>query len=164
VGFAFPLSSGLLRTLRQAKSGLRHKKLTDWAWQLLVLVRRWHPERKIVAVADAGYASLKLLDRCRRMTNNPITFITAVCAWTPPFRSPLHPVSRGSWEDHNSRGRAIAKNLSVVAEDPSVRWSSVVVADWYGALRSVLSRWFLIPPSGTARAFTRRAPALGSDP
>jgi hypothetical protein len=26
-----------------------------------------------VAVADAGYASLKLLDRCRRMTN-PITF------------------------------------------------------------------------------------------
>jgi hypothetical protein len=33
---------------------------------LLLLVRRWHPERKIVAVADAGYASLKLLDRCRR--------------------------------------------------------------------------------------------------
>ena len=44
--------------------------------QLLLLVRRWHPEREIVAVADGGYASLKLLlDRCRSL-GNPITFIT----------------------------------------------------------------------------------------
>jgi hypothetical protein len=37
VGFAFPLSPVLLRTLRQGKRGLRHKKLTEWAWQLLLL-------------------------------------------------------------------------------------------------------------------------------
>ena len=49
----------------------------EWAWQLLLLVRRWHPEREIVvAVADGGYASLKLLlDRWRSL-GNPITFIT----------------------------------------------------------------------------------------
>ncbi len=41
-----------------------------------LLLRRWQPERqKIVAVADSTYASLKLLDRCRRLTA-PITFIT----------------------------------------------------------------------------------------
>ena len=102
MGFAFPLSPVLLRTLRQAKRGLRHKKLTEWAWQLLLLARRWYAQRKIVAVADAGYASLKLLDRCRRMTNR-ITFSSPVCAWTPPFTSPLRPVSRGRWEDHGLR-------------------------------------------------------------
>jgi hypothetical protein len=46
--------------------------LTQWAWQLLLLVRRWYPEREIVAVADGTYASLKLLDRCRRL-KKPIT-------------------------------------------------------------------------------------------
>ncbi len=32
---------------------------------MLLLVRRWYPEREIVAeFADGGYAALKLLDRC----------------------------------------------------------------------------------------------------
>jgi hypothetical protein len=58
-----------------AERGKRHKPLTGWAWQLLLLVRRWQPEREVVAVADDEYASLKLLYRCRRL-KNPITFIT----------------------------------------------------------------------------------------
>jgi hypothetical protein len=49
---------------------------TEWAsWQLLSLVRRWYPGREIVAVSDRQYASLKLLDRCRKLST-PITFIT----------------------------------------------------------------------------------------
>ena len=44
-----------------AKRGRRHKKITGWAWQMLLVVRRWHPKREIVAVADRAYASLKLL-------------------------------------------------------------------------------------------------------
>lgn len=55
--------------------GKRHKPLTEWAWQLLLLVRRWWPDREIVAVSDRQYASLKLLDRCRKLSN-PITFVT----------------------------------------------------------------------------------------
>ena len=35
--------------------GKTHKKLTQWAWQLLLSVRRWYPEREIVAVADSTY-------------------------------------------------------------------------------------------------------------
>lgn len=50
-------------------------EITEWAWQLLLLIRRWYPGREIVATADGGYASLKHLDRCRRLTE-PITFIT----------------------------------------------------------------------------------------
>src|SRR3954447_15885532 len=48
-----------------SEQGERHKKITEWAWQLLLLVRRWYPEREIVAVADGGYASLKLSDPSR---------------------------------------------------------------------------------------------------
>jgi len=71
-----PFLSALAYSERYAKErGRRHKKVTEWAWQLLLQVRRWQPERRIVAVADGGYAPLKLLDRCRRISD-PITFIT----------------------------------------------------------------------------------------
>jgi hypothetical protein len=74
--WALPFLSALAYSERYAKEqGKRHKKLTEWAWQLLLMVRRWYPQREIVAVADGAYASLKLLDRCRRL-RNPITFIT----------------------------------------------------------------------------------------
>jgi hypothetical protein len=66
------LSVGPLRALHQREQGKRHKKLTDWAWQLLLLVRRWYPQREIVAVADRTYASLKLLERCQGL-RNPIS-------------------------------------------------------------------------------------------
>ncbi len=64
--WALPFLSALAPSERYTKErGKRHKKLTEWAWQLLLQVRRWQPKREIVAVADGGYASLELLDRCR---------------------------------------------------------------------------------------------------
>ena len=42
---------------------------------MLLVLRRWYPEREIVAVADGAYASLKLLDRCRKLSD-PITFVS----------------------------------------------------------------------------------------
>ena len=76
MGVAF-LESVLAPSERYAaQRGKRHKKITDWAQQMLLLVRRWWPEREIVAVADAGYASLRLLASCRRFLPKPVTFIT----------------------------------------------------------------------------------------
>ena len=67
--WSLPFLSALAHSERYAQEqGKRHKSLTEWAWQLLLLVRRWYPEREIVAVADGGYASLKLLDRLRRLS------------------------------------------------------------------------------------------------
>jgi hypothetical protein len=74
--WALPFLSALAPSERYAaKRGRRHKKITEWAWQLLLLVRRWHLQREIVAVADRAYASLKLLESCRKL-RKPITFIT----------------------------------------------------------------------------------------
>src|SRR3712207_1401257 len=59
-----------------AQRGKQHKKIADGARQALLLVRRWWPQREIVAVADSGYASLRLLASCRRFLPKPVTFVT----------------------------------------------------------------------------------------
>jgi hypothetical protein len=73
MGPALPLRALAYSERYATEHGKRHKKLTEWAWQLLLLVRRWYPQREIVATADRTYdASLKLLERCRKLSN-PIT-------------------------------------------------------------------------------------------
>ena len=55
--WALPFLSVLAPSERYAaRRGKRHKKITEWAWQLLLQVRRWYPKREIVAVADRAYA------------------------------------------------------------------------------------------------------------
>lgn len=128
--WALPFLSALAHSERYAEEqGKRHKKITEWAWQLLLLVRRWHPEREIVAVADGGYASLKLLDRCRKL-RNPITFVTRLrldaALYEPaPLRHP------GRMGRPRLKGERLP-NLSVVAEDSATIWTPVTVTGWYG--------------------------------
>jgi len=128
--WALPFLCTLAHSERYAaEQSKRHKKLTEWAWQLLLLVRRWQPRREIVAVADSTYASLKLLDRCRRLTA-PITFITRLrldaALYEPaPLREP-HQLGRPRLKG----GRL--PNLCAVAEDSATVWRTITVADWYG--------------------------------
>ena len=147
VGLAVLDRPGLLRALRP-EQGRRHKTLTEWAWQLLLLVRRWYPEREIVAVADGGYASLKLLDRCRRLTE-PITFITRLRLDAALYEE-ARPRYPGQIGRPRLKGERLA-NLSAVAEDPATAWKSITVADWYGG-GSAPSRWLRPRRSGTPRA------------
>jgi hypothetical protein len=129
--WALPFLSALAPSERYAaQRGKRHKKITEWAWQLLLLVRRWYPQRKIVAVADCAYASLKLLERCRKL-RNPITFITRLrldaALYEPaPPRCP-HQIGRP-----RLKGERLP-NLSEVAEDPNTVWKLTTIANWYGS-------------------------------
>ena len=129
--WALPFLSALAPSERYAaRRGRRHKKITEWAWQLLLQVRRWYPEREIVAVADRAYASLKLLSRCRSLSK-PVTFITRLrldaALYEPaPVRRP------------GQRGRPRLKgerlpNLTEVAEDPRTVWKMIEIANWYGS-------------------------------
>jgi DDE superfamily endonuclease len=128
--WSLPFLSALAYSERYAQEqGKRHKTLTQWAWQLLLLVRRCYPEREIVAVADGGYASLKLLDRCRRLSN-PITFITRL-RLDAALYEPAQPRYPGQMGRTRLKGERLA-NLSAVAEDPATAWTSITVADWYG--------------------------------
>ena len=129
--WALPFLSALAPSERYAaRRGRRHKKITEWAWQLLMLVRRWYPQREIVAVADRAYASLKLLFRCRSLSK-PVTFVTrlrldaALYEPAPPRR----PGQRGRPRLKGAR----LPNLSVVAEDPNTFWKITTIANWYGS-------------------------------
>jgi DDE superfamily endonuclease len=129
VGPAF-LERALAYSERHAKEqGKRHKKITEWVWQMLLLVRRWHPEREIVAVADRSYASLKLLDRCRNL-REPITFVTRL-RLDAALYDPAPPRKPGQRGRPRLKGERLP-NLSVVAEDPSTAWKLMEVANWYG--------------------------------
>jgi hypothetical protein len=129
--WALPFLSALAPSERYAaKRGRRHKKITEWAWQLLLQVRRWYPHREIVAVADRAYASLKLLDQCRKLSN-PITFITRLrldAALYEPA-APRRPRQVGRPRLKGER----LPNLSMVGEDPSTVWEPITVANWYGS-------------------------------
>jgi DDE superfamily endonuclease len=129
--WSLPFLSALAPSERYAaKRGKRHKKITEWAWQMLLQVRRWYPEREIVAVADRAYASLELLDRCRKLSD-PITFVTrlrldgALYEPAPPRRP--HQIGRP-----RIKGERLP-NLSVVAEDPRTVWKPTKIVDWYGS-------------------------------
>ena len=129
--WALPFLSALAYSERYAKEqGKRHKPLTEWAWQLLLLVRRWHPERKIVAVADRTYASLKLLDRCRRLSN-PITFITRL-RLDAALYEPAPPRYPGQLGRPRLKGERLP-NVSMVAEDPATVWMPITLASWYSS-------------------------------
>jgi hypothetical protein len=129
--WSLPFLSALAYSERYAEEqGKRHKTLTEWAGQLLLLVRRWYPEREIVAVADGTYASLKLLDRCRRLSN-PITFITRL-RLDAALYEPAPPRYPGQLGRPRLKGARLP-NLSMVAEDPATVWTPITVASWYSS-------------------------------
>jgi hypothetical protein len=128
--WALPFLSVLAPSERYAAArGRRHKKVTEWAWQLLLQVRRWHPEREIVAVADSTYASLKLLFRCRSLSR-PLTFITRLRLDAALYK-PAPPRRPGQRGRPRLKGERLP-NLSVVAEDSSTVWKLTTIANWYG--------------------------------
>ncbi len=60
--WALPCLSVLAPSQRYHQAqGVRHKTLSDWARQMLKQVRRWVPERQIVAVGNRCFAVLDLL-------------------------------------------------------------------------------------------------------
>ena len=128
--WALPFLSVLAPSERYAAArGRQHKKITEWAWQLLLQVRRWYPEREIVTVADSAYASLKLLFRCRSLST-PVTFITRL-RLDAALYEPAPPRKPGQIGRPRLKGERLP-NLSVVAEDPSSVWKLTKVANWYG--------------------------------
>jgi len=129
--WALPFLSVLAPSERYAaKRGRRHKKITEWAWQLLLVLRRWYPQREIVAVADRAYASLKLLSRCRSLSK-PVTFITRL-RLDAALYEPAPPRRPRQIGRPRIKGERLP-NLSVVAEDSNTVWEFVKIANWYGS-------------------------------
>jgi hypothetical protein len=106
-----------------------HKKLTDWARQALLQVRRWLPERILVVVMDAGYAAIDFLWQVARLAN-PIPLIArfrldAALYEPAPERKP----------GQTGRPRKQGKRLPIlkkVLKDTQTCWKKVIIPNWYG--------------------------------
>jgi hypothetical protein len=128
--WALPFLTALAPSVRyDQERGRRHKTLADWARQLLRLVRRWWPDRPIIAVADSSYAALEMLAACQAWPR-PVTVITrlrldaALYEPAPPRRA--RKVGRP-----RLKGKRLSI-LAVVAADPTTGRTPVIVPDWYG--------------------------------
>jgi len=108
------------------QQGLAHKKITDWARQMLLQLRRWVPERPLVVVADRSYAVIELLARCVRL-RHPITMITRL-RLDAALYDPAPPYSgRGRSRKKGQRQVTLAQRLAA----PQTCWHTLHVP-WYG--------------------------------
>lgn len=101
-----------------------HKKLTDWARQLLLQVKRWVADRQVIAVGDSSYAVIDLLN----VLQGPVSLISRLrldAALYEPAPVPL-PGQRGRKRLKGARLPTLLK----VAEDEATRWQKFEVADW----------------------------------
>lgn len=110
----------------------RHKKLRDWARQMIGQVRRWRPGRTLVFVADGGYAVLELLAYCGRLSQRcagsvaMVTRLRLDAALYEPA-PPRQPGQRGA---PRKKGKRLP-TLQQVADDKKTVWAKITVARWY---------------------------------
>jgi len=128
--WALPFLTALAPSERaNAAAGKRHKAVTDWAWQLLLVVRRWWPERAIIVVADSGYAAIRLLARCIALPH-PITVITRL-RLDAALYEPAPPRLPGQIGRPRQKGKRLP-TLAARTTDPATDWQVVIAVDWYG--------------------------------
>lgn len=125
--WALPFLTVLAPSERYAKeAGKQHKKITDWARIMLFQLKRWLPDREIIAVGDNSYAVLELLAAVREQ----LTFITRLrldaALYEPaPARIPGRPGR------NRKKGKRLP-TLQQVVEDAGTKWQKVKLSQWYG--------------------------------
>ena len=126
--WALPVLTVLAPSARYYQErGRRHKKLTDWARQMVMQLRRWLPHRPLVLVGDNGYAVLDLLHCCQSLSE-PVTLIARLrldaALYAPaPARQP------------GQQGRPPLKGarrppLKAILDQSQTAWTTATVA-WY---------------------------------
>ena len=140
------------------RQGCRHKKITDWARQMIMQLRRWLPHRPLVLVGDNGYAVLDLLHCCQSL-REPVTLIArlrpdaALYAPAPPRqpgqngRPPLKGPRRPSLKSLLDQNQAPWTVAAVAWYDVTTRTVEITsqTAVWYRSGKPpVTIRWVLV--------------------
>ena len=133
--WALPVLTVLAPSSRyHQQQGRRHKKVTDWARQMVMQMRRWLPQRPLVLVGDNSYAVLDLLHCCQSL-REPVTLIAGL-RLDAALYAPAPPRQPGQ------NGRPALKgprrpSLKTLLEQADVTWYSAEV-EWYdGTTRTV---------------------------
>jgi hypothetical protein len=112
-----------------------HKKLTDWARQMVMQLRRWLPERHLVIVADSSFAVILWLFELSQLPGQICLIVrfrldAALYEPAPPHK----PHQRGAPRKKGQR----LPTLEQVARDTKTKWKRVTIPDWYGQGRRVV--------------------------
>lgn len=127
--WALPFLTVLAPSERYYEKKVRaHKKLTDWARQMLLQLRRWLPERTLVVVADSSYAVIELLARMTRL-ENPIVMI-ARFRLDAALYEPVTPSDKRVGRPRKKGARL--PTLKTVLENNQTVWQKLIIREWYG--------------------------------
>jgi hypothetical protein len=110
------------------KKVCKHKKLTDWARQMLFQLRKWLPERSLVVVADSSYAVIELLWHMTQL-KNPMCMIARFrldAALYEPVSLTPKKIGRP-----RKKGKRLP-TLETTLDDKQTIWQALVIREWYG--------------------------------
>jgi hypothetical protein len=127
--WALPFLTALCPSERfYQKRGRIPQKLTDRAWQLIHVVRRWLPGREVVFVADSSFAVITLLKRVSDLPQ--VSLITRLrldaALYDPAPPRPPH---------QNGRPRLKGTRrptLQQLLDKPHLPWTPLTLKHWYG--------------------------------
>ncbi len=110
----------------------KHKPVLDWGRQMLMQLRRWLPERRLVVVADSEFAAILWLFRLTQLPGELCVIVRLrldAALFTPaPKRKP------GTNGRPRKKGERLP-TLAQVAANPKTRWQRVTICNWYGERR-----------------------------
>jgi hypothetical protein len=133
--WALPFFTVLAPSERYYKGKARkHKKLTEWARQMVLQARRWLPKRFLVVVADSSFAVIDLLWQLRQL-RNPICMITRL-RLDAALYEPAKPTP-GAMGRPRKKGQRLP-TLETIAEDKHTRWKRLTVQQWYGEKKRMI--------------------------
>lgn len=133
--WALPVLTALAPSERYyQRRGRRPKKLTDWARQIILQLRRWLPHRPLVLLGDSTYAVLELLHFCQALPH-PVTFVTRLRLDAALYEPapPRLPGQRGRPRRKGDRLPTLHQRLQC----PDTSWARVIVP-WYDGAQRLL--------------------------
>ena len=122
----------------------KHKTLSDWAFQIALLLHRWFSDFNCIVVADGSYAVMDLLSRVGEFQTWIVRFRIDAALYDLPsvYAEGKRPVGRPPLK--GGRQPSLASRL----EDENTVWGKVVFSEWYGEknktmlLTSGISVWY----------------------
>ena len=128
--WALPFLTALCPSKRYyAQKARAAKKLTDWAWQMIIQLGRWTAalERKVYLVADGTYATFDLLGQAPSVGVDMIVRMR-MDARLYHFPTPPPKSKRGPKAKIGKRQSPMEQRLN----DPKASWQKATFTHWYG--------------------------------